>query len=187
MISPSATISLLNAILEDYELDFLHTSCFNLKASCFELQQVKEEPKISEKIIDCTFDIRQLLSFKLEANPISVLDENLKSPKSTKSADKEVIVFSAEDFDPNNESLTEYLNREIAARLGNIKSKIQGDTTSKKNSYIVRKIFTESGISTNIRICKTKEEALEFISKIEKAYPELKGVCTFKVEEIERN
>ena len=79
MVSPRAAEELCLKVMEDDELDFLHTSCFYLLSGCQEMKIMdKEENGIHPNILTQSFNIRDLLSFTTE---IKALEKITKKPK----------------------------------------------------------------------------------------------------------
>ena len=188
IISPKASEQLFDEILNDYELSFLHNACFYLKSCCPEVRNIKKDPheEVPEDIMSCLFNPKNLLSFKIETKALNALN---KAPTKEffheftplEDAEKEAVIQGNFNIDKNttHEELSQYISEKISELLQESirPSKGEDDNTV----YVVKKVFTDSGLSTEIRTCKTEAEALDFVKDIIKTYPELTDVCTFKV------
>lgn len=187
IVSPKAATQLFESILNDYDLEFLHKACFYLKNDCSEIYSIKGD-KIPEQLMSCLFNIRKILNFSIETQVFEALNKtneshnNESSMQPSKSSyNNEVIVQGKFTIDRdmlyNHEEFSNYISNEITKLL---EESISSNNSS-NNVYIVRKVFTDSGLSTDIRTCNTEEEAINFIKKIVREYPELTNVCEFRV------
>ena len=191
MLSPDAAEQLFDEILDDYDLSFLHNACFYLKSSCPEVRAIKRTNEIPEELMSCLFDPKKTLSFAVETKALSEMNRPqnksiyrkiTNSPLPTGEINGEITVHGGFVVDNTitHEELSNYISEKIAELFEGppqpTKSKPSNNTV-----YIVKKVFTNSGLSTNIRVCRTKEEAINFINKIVKEYPELTNVCEFQV------
>lgn len=166
LVSPDATEQLLNNILEDNELSFLHTSAFYLRSCCEEIRDCGTvQDKIPERIMNCRFSLRNLLSVHTEMN---VLSSSTKK-ESHIAEDEEVIHVARIEIDHD-------MTEEEISKLISQKLKQQP-----RFKYVVKKIFKDTQISTNIRSCDTMKEAIEFIREITEQYPELKSTSKFMI------
>ena len=78
IVSTNASEQLLNQILDDYDLEFLHNACFYLKSCCAEIRNLKgeeTEKDIPDEIMSCLFDIRKTLSFAVETKSLSDMNK----------------------------------------------------------------------------------------------------------------
>lgn len=178
LISPDASEQLFNEILNDYDLSFLHTSCFYLKSSCEEMRDSgKVEDHISEDLMDCHFDIRDMLNFRVESEALKLFNEE-KSNYKIKKKPKRVIKAEAIDITPDmtEDEISELINKKIFSVF---KGLVNEEPEQQKFKYVVNKVFNNTQISTTIRVCDTREEAEKFIEKIKKEYPELQHTCDF--------
>lgn len=178
MISPDASEQLFDEILNDYDLSFLHTSCFYLKSSCEEMRNSgKVEDHISEDLMDCHFDIRDMLNFRVESEALKLLNEE-KSNYKIKKKPERVIKVESVDITPDmtEAEILELINKKIFSVF---KGLVNEEPKQQKFKYVVNKVFNDTQISTVIRVCNTREEAEKFIEKIKKEYPELQSTCDF--------
>lgn len=193
MISPSAVKQLLEEVLEDNDLSFLESACFYLKESCKEIQKFKNSEEVPDKLMSCVFDIKKILSFGIETKELSRLNRFEKKQKTYEKVTKQPLpteimgeVVAEDSFTVTSEEISRYISEKIAELFeGNVSTHSYLKPKQPSNTvYVVKKVFTDSGISTNIRVCKSEEEAVNFIKKIIKEYPELTNVCEFQVERI---
>lgn len=192
MVSPYATEQLLNEILEDSDLEFLHNACFYLKSGCTEVKQLQKDIEIPEKIMSCLFDIKKLLSFTVESKALNMLTKLEKKRQTTPQVNNlnmngNFVIQGQFEVDNTftHEELSQYISEKIAELFeGNTPLHKNNCITPSNTVYVVKKVFTDSGLSTNIRVCKSEEEAINFVKKIEREYPELIRVCEFQVERV---
>ena len=78
LVSYTAANKLINAVLEDDELSFLHTSCFYLKDCCRELieQGYVEDPETAQHLLEIRFDVRDILCYVTETETLEELNKN---------------------------------------------------------------------------------------------------------------
>ena len=170
-ISPSSAQQLFNEIQNDYELEFLHRACFYLQDCCSKAMDITKETEVPEELMSCLFDIKKTLNFAAETKAL-IEDKpkkkqysritNLPLPGGDIPIEGTVVIIGSPD----------------------IVNHTHGTQSSPDVSYVVKKVFTDSGLSTEIRTCKTEAEANAFIEKVEKEYPELNKVCEFRVVRI---
>ena len=197
MISPLAVKQLLEEVLEDNDLDFLQSACFYLKESCKEIQKFRNSEEVPDKLMSCLFDIKKILSFGIETKELSRLNRFEKKQRTYEKVTKQPLpteitgeVVAEGSFTVDNtftsEEISQYISEKIAELFeGNVSTHSYLKPKQPSNTvYVVKKVFTDSGISTNIRVCRSEEEAVNFIKKIIKEYPELTNVCEFQVERI---
>jgi hypothetical protein len=197
MISPLAVKQLLEEVLEDNDLDFLQSACFYLQESCKEIQKFKNSEEVPDKLMSCVFDIKKILSFGIETKELSRLNRFEKKQKTYEKVTKQPLpteitgeVVAEGSFTVDNtftsEEISQYISEKIAELFeGNVSTHSYLKPKQPSSTvYVVKKVFTDSGISTNIRVCRSEEEAVNFIKKIIKEYPELTNVCEFQVERI---
>lgn len=178
LISPDASEQLFDEILNDNDLSFLHTSCFYLKSSCEEMRDSgKVEDKISEDLMGCLFDIRDMLNFRVESEALKLFNEE-KSTYKTEKKPKKVIKVASIDITPDmtEDEISELINKKIFSVF---KGLFNEEPEQQKFKYVVNKVFNNTQISTTIRVCDTREEAEKFIAKIKEKYPELQSTCDF--------
>ena len=178
LISPDAAEQLFDEILSDPDLDFLHVSCFYLRSSCEEVRDSgRVEDKIPEELMNCHFDIRDMLNFRVESEGLELLNKGRDIRRVIKKP-KKVIKAEAIDITPDmtEDEISELINKKVFSVF---KELINEEPKEQKFKYIVNKVFTNTQISTTIRVCDTREEAEKFIEKIKKEYPELQHTCDF--------
>lgn len=191
IVSPNATEQLLDQVLDDYDLDFLHKACFYLKTCCAEVRMIQgpESSEIPDELMSCIFDIKKILSFTIETKALNTFNRASRKESKYKkmtnlplpAGDNEEIKLEGNfviDGTITHEELSNYISEKIVELFGGT---VTSDSPSPNKVYVVKKVFTDSGITTDIRTCQTKEEAINFIQKIIKEYPELTNVCEFKV------
>lgn len=209
IISYSAGKQLLNEILECDDLKFLHTVCFALIPACNEIEEQKgEEEKVSDKILDCLFDIREIMSYKVETKALKTLnrdERNVKrnySPKRKPSKNnltlnpEEIQVVSTGDggtitttTTSFSEDISQFISNQIKELFGNNTDMVDGleiRVTEVKPLFVVRKVFKNSGIFSDLKEFETEEEALNFKHQIEAEFPELLNSCEFRIIAKER-
>lgn len=193
ILSPDSAEQLFEEILNDYDLEFLHNACFYLKSCCPEIKDIRKQKnqEIPEELMSCLFDIKKILSFAVETKALNTLNKIERqesrqkkfnvSPISTKEINGEIIAQGSFTIDNTitHEELSQYISEKIAELF---EGHTHNPSQDRSNTvYVVRKVFTDSGLSTNIRTCQTKEEAINFIKKIVREYPELTNTCEFQV------
>lgn len=192
MLHPWSAEELFNEILEDPELDFLYNACFYLKSACEETKVLLQTQEVPEELMSCLFDLKRTLSFSVETNALKALNKKQKGSYSsvTKAPTKGPQEFTGNfvvqgKFDIDNSITHEELSNYISEKIVELFEGKPNSKTSKPSStvYVVKKVFTDSGLSTDIRICKTQKEALNFIEKIEREYPDITRTCEFRVTE----
>ena len=193
ILSPDSAEQLFDEILNDNDLEFLYNACFYLKTCCPEIRAIRKGAikEVPEELMSCLFDIKKTMSFAIETKALSALNRAelkesryqkiTKSPLPTSDIHGEIIAQGSFTIDNtiSHEELSNYISEKIAELFeGNSHTHT---TTTPSTVYVVKKVFTDSGLSTDIRICKTKEEAFNFVKKIEEEYPELTNTCEFQV------
>lgn len=190
IISPNSAEQLLDQILDDYDLDFLHKACFYLKTCCAEVKMIKgpESSEVPDELMSCIFDIKKIMSFSVETKALNAFNraaqKDSKFKKMTNlplpTADNEEIALKG-NFVINGTITHEELSNYISEKIVELFGGTTPANSSPNKVYVVKKVFTDSGITTDIRTCQTREEAINFIQKIIEEYPELMNVCEFKV------
>ena len=174
MINADASEQLFKAILDDYDLKFLHTSCFYLLNCCEEVRDCGTvQDKIPEDILECQFDIRDMLSLRVETEALELFNNPKKKTHKKKPKRTHKIEISS---DMAEDEISELLSKKILETFKGIASFNDSEPSYK---YVVKRVFNDTQISTSIRTCNTREEAEEFIEKIKKEYPELQATCDF--------
>lgn len=168
---------LLKAVEEEPSLDFLEQACFYLKGCCEEvkvLQQNQIQPP--EDLLDCFFSPKEVMSFQLETEALSLLSEisekgDLISPQFTKKKPRKKYI-SKKEKDINQEIL-DIFNKSISFEQKKPKPTYK---------YIVQKVFKESHLTVSLIECDTMEQAEKFIEAAKKEYPELMATCRFEIK-----
>lgn len=189
LISTEAAEYLFNEILNDIELSFIHTSCFYLRSCCEEIRDTGTvQDKVPEDLMECQFDIRDMLSFRTVTEAFSILDMKPKRKSyKTKKRKEKVIKTESIDITPDmtEEEISELISQRIMKTFKGLSSVETPETAHFK--YVVNKVFNNTQISTTIRVCETMKEAEEFIAKIEREYPELQQTCKFFISKEKDN
>lgn len=183
-LSPDACEQLFDNILDTNELDFLHTSCFYLKNCCEEVRDSgKVQDEVPEELMECFFDIRDMLSLRLETEALYIASQKpqkRRRPKPVKSEEIQIETNLTE------EEISELLSKKLMETFKGVTKPIKRKPPQ-HFQYVVNKVFNNTNISTSIRTCKTREEAEEFIEQIKKEYPELSDTCDFFISKEKRN
>lgn len=188
-ISVEASEQLFDKILNDVDLDFLHTTCFYLKSCCEEVRDMGTvQDKIPEEIMKCQFDIRDVMNFVIEFKALKKISKKKRKNYTKKKPKVEKIVTTEQiniTPDMTEEEMSELINKKIMEAFHGLISAPLQETTQLK--YVVNKVFNNTQISTSIRTCKTRKEAEEFIKQIKEKYPELQKTCKFFISEEKEN
>ena len=176
--SVEAAEQLFDEVLEDNDLSFLHTSCFYLRSSCEEMRDSgKVQDKVPEDLLECCFDIRDMLSIKIETEALEVFNNDEFVPKFKP---KKKIIKKTEKIsispDMTEEDIKELVNQKMMSLF---MEDFKENKPKKQFKYVVNKVFNNTQISTTIRVCDTQEEAEQFIKEIKRVYPELQNTCEF--------
>lgn len=190
LISPNAVLKLLNAILSNDELSFLHTACIYLKESCEELKSFDccEEDKsedISEDILKCELDIHSILSLDIETKRLKQQDKPTKKPIEDNSftISKGIIINKNDIADMTRNEFSQFLGEQFIELFGDfypVEEENKEEHTTEL-CYVVQKKYKNTDIKEDIRSCKSEKEAVEFIKEIIKLYPDLQKTCEFIV------
>jgi hypothetical protein len=198
ILSPNASEQLLDEIINDYDLEFLHSACFYLKSSLPEIRTIKGNTAddIPEELMSCLFDVKRMMSFAVESKALKMLNRAEKKEGRYRKITKQPLptelngeVIAQGSFTIDNtithEELSQYISEKIAELFDGTPTIRTSPAPKPSNTvYVVKKVFTDSGISTNIRVCRTEQEAADFVKKIEREYPELARTCEFQVERV---
>lgn len=189
---------------EPLDLDFLADVCFSLIAEINELEPTNDIPK---ELIHTEFDIRNMLSFKIETE---VLEKRAKDYEKEKSQsdepkpDEDIAKELAEALDqveyggknitivnisgaPKDSLLADAVSRTIAHVLDEqLKSKKATKQAEKAKECwaVVKEYKGENSVSSTLRTFDTEVEAQSFKEGIEKSYPELMKSCTLKIKKL---
>ena len=155
---------------EGLELDFLGDVCFSLIAEIDELEQSNVMPLDT---FHTEFDIRDLLSFKVETNVIESHDEAQEQEVETQKT-------SPEDFVEDLNKASETLNKIVIELLG----QSTPSEKEKPEKYAVTKEYANSPVSTTLKTFNTEAEANSYKEQIEENYPDLMKSCKLKVKKV---
>lgn len=157
-VSPEAARILLQSILAENRLDFLHIVCFSI----LNMKQLKEKrTDIPAQILSVIFDIREILSFTRE-----------KTQERKKKVKKE---------DEGSVSLDELRDKVISkvvskATKGKVKKE---DIIECAPIYKVIKTYKSTNVATTLRTFSSREEAVNFVETIKKRFPDVLDTCKF--------
>ena len=156
LVHSNAAKSLVEAIMNDDDLEFLQLACFALLGEIIELQQAKKPKPVTEDFLtEATFDPREPLSFINEKKAIEEPVDDIKS-----------ILETIEESDAR-----------ARRRMPKRKKEIVEYETPENGTKIVEsevvKVFKDEGVSTKIRSFSTEEEAVAFVEDIKTKYPEI--------------
>lgn len=200
IVSPTAAYELCKEIINTKELEFLEASCFYIMQTCQEFLREKEETIIDSNIMNCLFDFRERLSYKIENQSLSLyskpsdmkipvpFDEFIKkfvesdncivenlNPKET-DTEIEIHHFNIKGL----EEITTIINKEMQKQLNKNTCK----KSVKNPTYIVKKVFNNAqNQDIVLKECKTRQEGEQFIKEINKEFPELLRTCSFTISE----
>lgn len=179
MTNVEASEQLFNEILDDNGLSFLHTSCFYLKSSCEEMRDSGTvQDKVPEELMECHFDIRDMLSLRIETEALELLNNDKTE---LKFKPKKKVIKKTEKINISPDMTEDEIKELVSQKMMSLfLEDFEEDKPKKKQfKYVVNKVFNNTQISTTIRVCDTKEEAEEFIKRIKREYPELQNTCEF--------
>ena len=186
MLSPDAAEQLFDEILNDPDLSFLYKACFYLKSCCPEVRDIKgaKAEEVPEELMSCVFNPKNLLSFRVETKALAELNRASQKERRRSRKNSSMNEVEQEGFVLNHDAFSEEFSRFISEKIdeifeGHSNSSSKGEPTD--TVYVVKKVFTDSGLSTEIRTCQTEKEALDFVKTVIREYPELANVCEFKV------
>jgi len=182
-INSLAATTLLNHVLNNEDVEFLHTACFMLK-DFIELLNGDRPPKkiIGRDILDISFDPKESLNFSkmfaLRENPKPLEEEeNLKLDlDNLEFTENESILTSRKQFEGISkilESIVEQLSDKSSSSI-----EVVIDSGEK---YVVVK--NQDGYKALLKIFDTKEEAQEYINDIKEKAPDLKA--EFEIRKLE--
>lgn len=192
MISPEAAEQLLDQVSNDYDLEFLQKACLYLREGWSEIMNLKKERDLNDapdELMSCLFNIKRMLSFAIETKSLNNIKKRSKNyqkitnqPLPTEDTQRNIVIQGNFTVDNaiTHEQLSQYISDKIA-ELFEGPSSSPSKTSPSNTVYVVRKVFTDSGLYTDIRTCTTEEEAVNFVKKIVREYPELTNICEFQV------
>lgn len=194
LTSTTATVELVNKILEENELEFLHTSCAYLLDGCSEINNFKccskEETDISEDILKMEFDPFDIMAYSMETHCLNKLNEPYHEvPKAHVNHEESPvkIIKISTDMDINEnleniseEELSQFFGKHIAELIKSVENSSKNESEgSSELCYVVQKKYKNTNIKQNIQKFKSEKEALAFIKKIREEKPELSRTCEF--------
>lgn len=201
IMCPTAALTLCQHIINESttDLDFLEDACFALIPEIEELKNdTSTQDIITEDVIHTTFDISKVLSYKLETEVLNkrnkevseedeelarqlneLKDNEIKQVLNT--GDTQVFVGKAvvnpEAIFPPAVELSQVLKKTIDEIL----KEREGKKQENNGKFIVVKEYDGCDVVTPLRECRTEEEAQEFISSMEKQFPELLKTVRFRI------
>ena len=198
-LSVQASRKVCLEILDCYDLEFLHASCFYLLSVCDSISEFKsiKETKIPMKLLDCTFNIRNILSFKMETKALDFLNRSEKEPIWNDRAQHEGEFTHVIELDSKKakQLTTEQLSNFLSQKI----TELFEETTSKEESFkntppiskpeqaphrfVVKKVFKGMDEGIVLRDFENKKEAEEFKESIERKFPDLLKTCEFIITE----
>lgn len=192
MLHPWSAEELFNEIMEDSDLEFLHSACFYLKSACEETKALRQTNEIPDELMTCLFDIKRALSFSIETKALKALNKKrnsssiIRAPHPAEEPQElngNFIIQGKFDIDNSitQEELSNYISEKIVELFEGKPNPKPKPAAPSDTVYVVKKVFTDSGLTTDIRICKTQKEAINFIERIEREYPDITKTCEFQV------
>lgn len=178
MASPRATIELCKYIMEEESktLDFLANTCFSL---INEVSELTDNEKIPEDLLHKAFDVRSMLSFRIETEVLESL--NKKSKKQPSAFNFEPVERKEKDRVKEaikNTKLTDVVDEVMAQILNEALSKPKDEI----KGYAVVKKYEGNNITSVLRTFKTEKEAIEFRDKLQKEFPEITKTCSLDIK-----
>ena len=190
---------------EPIELGFLEDVSFSMIG---EISELPETEKFPDSLFHMDFDIRNMLSYRLETE---VLDKREKRDKEEKELKKqsekineqmdkaidEALVMPVNELHNDNMDATVYavkvaVNESegiMADAVSNIMKQILNDQLktekamkAKETKYSVIKEYANSPVVTTLRTFDTEAEAESYKEKLEESFPELMKSCKLKVK-----
>jgi hypothetical protein len=189
MLSVSAVRRLCTHIIEEepIDLDFLEDSCFALLE---QLSQLPEDKEINPDLVHCAFDIRDMMSYKVETD---VLEKLSNAPLNVEKAEDIANILNDKLEDDNESSDmvhvatidlskvndTSDVSKVISDRIAEIlNQQLKSEkATKQEEKWTVYKNY--GGYETALRTFDSEKEADDFIDNIVKSFPELKNSCKF--------
>lgn len=185
MVSPTAAQQLCRHIIdaEPIDLAFLEDACFALIP---EIQELEQDKKVTDTVLNLMFDIGEILSYKVET---AVLDKRAEEEtevkdeaenKPVKLLDKDgVSVYAAKVSVENNGqlNLSDVLKNTIDEIIKEREVKKKQETAK----FMVVKEYDGCDVVTPLRECTSEEEAQKFIDNMKKQFPELTKTVRFKI------
>lgn len=208
MACTKAARSLCRYIIDEepIELGFLEDVCFSLIAEIDELEPTEQ---ITDAVFHAEFDIRNMLSFRIEKEVMEKRDKREENKKSIKEQAKEInkrmdkvideaLVMPVTEVHNDAADATVYAVKMavgdegyMAEAVNKVMQKILNEQFSsekamkaKENKYAVIKEYANSPVSTTLKAFSTEAEAESYKEKLESSFPELMKSCTLKVKKV---
>lgn len=165
---------------EGLELDFLEDVCFTLMA---EIDELEPTEVMSMDAFHSEFDIRDLLSYKLETDIIEKHSEVPEEPVeieeigTVEDGDTQAVAFKID-------LPKDFKEADINKIMKEILCKSKKPKENKTAKYAVTKEYSNSPVSTTLKTFETEAEAESYKEQLEKGYPELMKSCTIKIKKV---
>lgn len=189
-ISPDAVELLLNAIQDDNQLEFLHSSCIYLRGC---LQDMKSSEfyspdNITNEIFKLNLNMTEPLSISEETKkltniekkkPIYPTENEIITPTESPKATIQITKISLDPSSYTNKSFEEIpdIHSEVLKQLTECLSQMQNE----KIGYVVQKVYKNSGLTEDVKQYKSEEEAKKFIEDMNKKYPDLQRTQELRI------
>lgn len=180
IICSQAARELLIAVMQNQQLDFLHPVCVFSLEELKSFEQIRPpKKKIPFKVMNFSFDIKNMLSFALETEALEHMQK--KSKKVEVSADDLIKKAKASDKQGFIEALDEVISSIVDQAIENLAEDEEPKEKPKTTKYVVMKRFKQNNVQIPLRDFKTKKEAVAFIKELIENFPELKNDCVFDI------
>ena len=174
MTCPPVAVDLLNAVLNEQNLEFIHPACLYLFEGCKEIQNFECcSNEISEEIFRLKFNPRAIMSIDIETRSILLDKEKAHKYPSEETKAPNIITIEGSI---SNEQLSQAINQKVLELINSLSNE------NNQTSYVVQKEFKNTNIRTDVAQCKTEKEALKFIEQVKKENPELQRTCNFIIK-----
>lgn len=174
--SINVPINLCRKILEDNELDFLHSSCFALindltEAAAFNIFPTEDTDENLTEILNTPFDARDLLSYQIEVRAMEQLDT------------LEKIGNKGNKEDSSNEN--SYV-QDVLSVIIDVHNKEIETGKKRRKPFVVKKISNEEKAVITLKTFKSMQEAESYVDKVVDKSPDLMRTCTFIIEDFNK-
>ena len=191
---------------EPLDLDFLADTCFALIA---EIDELPVTEKMPDSLFHSEFDIRNMLSFRMEKE---IIEKRNKRDEIEKESERQAKDISKKLDNALNEAIITKVNQDdsmdatvyavrmaMADKEGFMADAVSGimkqilneqlktPKAMKTAKYAVIKEYANSPVSTTLKSFDTEEEAESYKEKIEKGFPELMKSCTLRIKKFNAN
>ena len=195
MISPKAMLELMKSILDDNELEFLHSSCVYLQGGCSDVMNFKccpQDEEISESILKCEIDPYDIMTIDIETECLNKINESNVSNTTPEKEVKEHIepkVIKITRIDIGNdemqlsqEELSQYLGKEILEIFNRIQPmQEQKSSGSSELRYVVQKKYKNTDIKQDLEQFKSEKEAQEYVESLKRDFPSTTRTCDYVI------